>query len=52
MAAKIQDGVQELIKTSQKHTFAYTILKFGSFVDQPMGNIKHILDIANIQYGG
>ena len=52
MAAKIQDGSQKSMKTSQKHTFAYTCLKFGSYVDQTLSNIKDILDIENIQYGG
>ena len=48
MAAKIQDGGRESIKTSQKHTFSYTCLKFDSYVDQTMSNIKHILDIEKI----
>ena len=51
MAAKIQDGGQKSIKTTQKHTFAYTCLKFGSYVEQSLCNIKHILDFENIQYG-
>ena len=52
MAAKIQDGGQKSIKTSQKHTFAYNCLKFGSNVVQRLINITHTLGIENIQYGG
>ena len=38
--------------TIQKHIFAYNCLKFGSYVDQRLSDIKHILDIGDIQYGG
>ena len=50
MVAKIQDGGQKSMKTSQKHTFAYTCLKFGSYVGHTLSNIKNIYDIENIQY--
>ena len=48
------------MNTIQKHIFAYICLKFGSYVDQRLSNIKHILDIEDmavetqiqIQYGG
>ena len=52
MMDKIQDGGQKSIKTSQTHTFAYTCLKFGSYVVQRLFTMKRILDIENIQYGG
>ena len=52
MAAKIQDDGRESIKTSRKHTFSYTCLKLDRYVDQTMSNIKHILDVEKIQYGG
>jgi len=52
MAAKIQDGGRKSIKTYQKHTCAYTCLKFDDYVVQRLFNLIHILDIENIQYGG
>ena len=51
MAAKIQDGTRKSIKTSQKHTCAYTCLTFDDYVAQRSINLIHILDIENIQYG-
>ena len=52
MAAKIQDGVQKSIKTSQKHIFAFTCLKFGSYVVQRVCTLTRTLDIKHIQHGG
>ena len=38
------------MKTPQKHTFAYSCSKFGSYVFLTLNNMMHLLDIEIIHF--